>query len=848
MPKTIRLSPIWILLIALLLAWGLASCTESDNPPEQPANQPLIATAETQPLRPTPTLAAGLPPAPTAVPPPITATLPADISPLADATDAASPTPQTGSVPVGITPPASPTPLPNLNGAEALALAQLAWHNGDTQTMSTLLSNTAAFPANQAAQAHYWLGRAYLLEGNTAEAVTAFRAQLESSQVDPRTHFHLGELNLAAGNCPIALQEYALYLEAEPELGAYIYPRIAQCQPDRADQQASYAQALASDAHYLVRVGLHRQLADLFLADSAYSEAIAQYEAIRNLAQTENTQGEMTYLMGATQLLQGETTAAYDTFRFGVANYPRSYSSYLGLVELVEAEQPVNQYQRGVVNYHAQVYAPSIAALSNYITTTAGTEPFQPDAHLWLAWSYEQAGDFANALAQMDAYLATSPEDTAVIGTYYEEKAGIETRSITVSQAIATLDDFIANHPAHEKVAWARWRTAQLADRFMGDAASGAARYLTFAKAHPNDERTAEAQFRAGTLSYEQGDLDSAARVWRQAATKNDRFGQAAVLWLILTLPSDQAAEFNQQVRQFSDFNYYVLRGRDLAQGQPAYGHIGELNFDYDEEAEKREVEAWLRAHFGLADEAIVQSDLADGLQNDARLQRGTALWQLGLFDEAKRELEAVRTAYANNAQLSYQLSLYFRDLGIYRSSILAANAVFARAGVSVFDAPKLIGRLAYPTYYADLVLPLAERYEYDPLLHFALVRQESLFEGFATSTAVAQGLGQVIPDTGNFIAQRLNWPSYQNSDLYRPYVNLTFSAYYLDLQLESFGGLTAAGLAAYNAGPGNASRWQAQAPDSHDFYLETVNFNETRTYIRNIYIWHAVYRYLYSG
>jgi soluble lytic murein transglycosylase len=204
--------------------------------------------------------------------------------------------------------------------------------------------------------------------------------------------------------------------------------------------------------------------------------------------------------------------------------------------------------------------------------------------------------------------------------------------------------------------------------------------------------------------------------------------------------------------------------------------------------------------------------------------------------------------AYADNAQLSYQLALYFRDLGLYRSSILAAVAVLTRAGVTVYEAPPLVGRLAYPTYYSDLVVPHAEKYGYDPLLHFALLRQESLFEGFATSTAMAQGLGQVIPATGEYIALKLGWPNYVNEDLYRPSVNLAFAAFYLDEQLRGFGGNKAAALAAYNAGPGNAIRWRNQAGDNHDLYLETVNFNETRLYIRNIYIWHAAYRHLYGA
>ena len=62
-------------------------------------------------------------------------------------------------------------------------------------------------------------------------------------------------------------------------------------------------------------------------------------------------------------------------------------------------------------------------------------------------------------------------------------------------------------------------------------------------------------------------------------------------------------------------------------------------------------------------------------------------------------------------------------------------------AEANALTIPTHLARLLYPTYYAGLILPLAEQYGYDPLLQFALVRQESLFESFATSSAVAQVL-----------------------------------------------------------------------------------------------------------
>ena len=226
---------------------------------------------------------------------------------------------------------------------------------------------------------------------------------------------------------------------------------------------------------------------------------------------------------------------------------------------------------------------------------------------------------------------------------------------------------------------------------------------------------------------------------------------------------------------------------------------------------------------------------------------RGELLWRLGLYEDGKRELEALRQDYARDAVASYQLALRFRDIGIYRSSIIAADSVLLLSGQSVFEAPRLIGRLSYPVYYSDIILSLAENYGYDPLLQFALVRQESLYESFIASHAGAQGLSQVMPATGEYIAQRLGLTDYENQDLYRPRMGLVFGAYYLQEQLNTFDGDIPAALSAYNAGPGNAARWHAAAGDDLDLYLETVNFSETRTYIQRIYSGYVIYRYLYT-
>jgi len=129
-----------------------------------------------------------------------------------------------------------------------------------------------------------------------------------------------------------------------------------------------------------------------------------------------------------------------------------------------------------------------------------------------------------------------------------------------------------------------------------------------------------------------------------------------------------------------------------------------------------------------------------------------------------------------------------------------------------------------------------------------SVVRQESLFEGFATSYADARGLMQVIPSTGAAIAGELGWPpGYAESDLHRPIVSVRFGTYYLAAERDRFDGDLFAALAAYNAGPGNALAWKELAPSDPDLFLEVLRFSEPRLYIKTIYEVFSIYRQLYS-
>ena len=879
------------LLLIVIAGLALAACRGASGV-ETPVTERAVVAEATPDLLPTPTLAApGSQPAAggTADPlrPPTPVVLPS-ATPLgapADAPDEAAVAAgagETTAVPgealdlaaAGLAAPLPTVALPpDATALELLALGQRAAAEGDYPTAAAAFraaGDAGGLDARAAAEAQWGYAFALFEDGDFAAAAEALEALLQepdaaapaagNSLVAPldipdAAAFTLGRARAALGDPATAIDAFRAYAEANPDMAAYVQPLIADAYIALGDTNAAITAleaATTGAAQRFVAVENRGRLAGLLLERGDTAGAIAQYDAIRDIARTEATKGQMTYLAGLAEQQAGHSDAAQARFLEAITDYPRAAESHAALVALVEAGVPVDEYQRGVIDYYAGAYQLGIDALRRAIAAAPDTYP--RDAHLFLAWSYEKLGDVTSALTELDAFAEYEPARALF------ERGEMLNRAGRAAEALAAYDEFVTAYPDAAETAAVQWTAAQLADGAGASAAAGstdaADRYLALADAFPFDGDTPAALYRAGELTAAD-DQAAGVALWQRLAEQYpaNEWGAAALFRLLRLAEAGQAegldaAALRQQVATLTPSNYFALRAIDFAAGTEPFSATSDMTLPDDPAGGRAAAEVWLRERLVAA--GVVPPEalgtLSAGLAAEPGLRIGEKLWQLGLYEAAKAELETVREAYADDPVANYQLALYFQELGLFRSSIVAAASLLRQVGATVFDAPRFLGRLAYPAHYADLILPLAERYGYDPRLQFALVRQESLFESIARSTAAAQGLSQVIPDTGAWIAQRLAWPDFSNEDLFKPYVGLNFGAYYLSEQLRAFDGRVYAALAAYNAGPGNAARWVETAGGDHDRFFDTVDFTETRLYIERIYEGYNAYRYLYGN
>lgn len=122
-----------------------------------------------------------------------------------------------------------------------------------------------------------------------------------------------------------------------------------------------------------------------------------------------------------------------------------------------------------------------------------------------------------------------------------------------------------------------------------------------------------------------------------------------------------------------------------------------------------------------------------------------------------------------------------------------------------------------------------------------AITRQESQFDREALSHAGARGLMQLMPATARETAVAAGVP-YDLSGLTRdPGYNVILGSTYFGQLMDRFGGNYVLSIAAYNAGPGNVSKWLRTIGDPRQpggdilAWIDAIPLSETRNYVQRV-------------
>jgi soluble lytic murein transglycosylase len=121
-----------------------------------------------------------------------------------------------------------------------------------------------------------------------------------------------------------------------------------------------------------------------------------------------------------------------------------------------------------------------------------------------------------------------------------------------------------------------------------------------------------------------------------------------------------------------------------------------------------------------------------------------------------------------------------------------------------------------------------------DPALLYGLIRQESRFVADIRSSVGAAGLMQLMPATARWTAKKVGL-AFRPGMVTDTQVNLQLGAAYLRRVLDDFDGSLVLATTAYNAGPSRSRRWREGPAIEAVAWVESIPFNETRDYVKQV-------------
>lgn len=483
----------------------------------------------------------------------------------------------------------------------------------------------------------------------------------------------------------------------------------------------------------------------------------------------------------------------------------------------------------------------------------------------------ERARAFAGAgrIDETERELVLLPE---ALGPAPDASALLAIRGLSRYEARKELDqatDFLTRAAKSNPARAAEWLYAAARARMRAGASDEAiALFERVQKTFPKSALGEIAEYKRAQLIYAAGRFDEAVRaydVYLNRYGKRARFAAEAIderslAWLV-TGNAEKAA------RSFADLGKKAER-RDVAR----YQHLEAVAWLYGGERER--AEGGLRqilidhplSFAALAAAARLESlgvalpllpkpgnlpvapvDLSVVLPPEADL-----LHRIGLDREAELALAEVerKVAQGFSDQGDRALCMLYQRLASAERCYRVGQSAARWQELRVYPRSdrRWLWDCVYPRPYADLVQHHAANHGLEAELIYAVMRQESAFRPEVVSPAKAIGLLQILPSTGEKLANELGLP-FDAEHLRQPPVNVKLGARYLRKLLDIFDDSLPLALAGYNAGPSAVLGWLEGADKLElDLFVARIPYSETRSYVERVVSNHARYLYLVGG
>lgn len=153
-----------------------------------------------------------------------------------------------------------------------------------------------------------------------------------------------------------------------------------------------------------------------------------------------------------------------------------------------------------------------------------------------------------------------------------------------------------------------------------------------------------------------------------------------------------------------------------------------------------------------------------------------------------------------------------------------------------------------YPMEYTELIRKNAAEQGLEPAYVAAVILAESSYNPNAVSSVNAQGLMQIMPDTGEWLAGKFD-EEYAEGCLFSPETNIKYGCWYLGYLMRRYDGDMRCSSAAYHSGQGKVDQWLSNPAYSADGKtLSMIPGSNADTYVNRILEYYEKYDELYQA
>lgn len=673
------------------------------------------------------------------------------------------------------------------------------------------------------------------LEGRFAGTRTGalarlLRAYIKASNGDNTGAAALLETDAISANS--ALGDYALWLRG------------------KALQASGNEQGARKAFSDLVRThpgSLRAREAVLLLADSLIKGGSAREVPGLLKAMIEANDGDAVVLAAKAHEVAGDETSALRLYRRAYFYSAGTDASRTALAELTKKGQDLEPRSaddliaRGNDLYGANKFSDAAEAFSGVVERFPAEAG--PDVRLKLVSSLTRAGKSAEAATALSSLPASSAERAEahyrVVLGYAKAKQWAEAKEEAASMR--------RQFPKSE------WTPKAMVDAGMEardqKRRADETELLTAAvAAFPDAIDVAKAQFELAWLQHEAGNFEISSRMLTEHLARyvdrDNTFRGQTGYWA--ARDSERAGKMDEACALYDATAYRY--------GANWYGHLAldrltDLRRGGKCQNGKKFAPGTLVGDAARNLRVVTVGEETAGEPELERLRKSADLSEIGLFDWSIEELKKAKSTADTSPSVNLALALHYRLKGDNVNALLALRTSYPDyAQMFPEEMSREAWDIFYPLTHWNDIKYWAKKRALDPYVVAGLIRQETIFNPNARSSANAYGMMQLLIPTARTMARKYrNEPiSITAETLFQPSLNIELGTAYMREQLSKYGRIEYMSVA-YNAGPGRVVSWRKTLPEEIDEFVEEIPFRETKGYVMGIIRNTAQYRRLYD-